>query len=799
MTLLTNDDWIWLHQESEIPHQYVCFRKIVTLEAMASDSWADISADSDFILYLNGQEVVRGQFSDYPERKTFTRVDAAEYLHAGKNSIAILAYYRGEDFFEYRKGRPALCFALSCGETTVKTDSTWKAIQHPAFKSGPMPRVTGQMGFTTSFDARNDIPWTESEFDDSGWPSAVVQDSSLFGTLIERPVKPLLILEEDPAKIVAQGSVRRTETSGSAAKIMSRSLLQTLHARDLFKMPKHPPVYEAFPPTPSDYVRTSGGARLEVLPADDADGRFVTVDLGKEDVGLLTFSIDAPAGTVLDLGHGEHMDEGRVRMYVGGRNFADRYVCREGLNQYTLPFRRLGARFIEVHITNFHRPIFIDYIGLKPLKAPIDDRGWFKSSDSLVDKAYEVGKRTLDLCMHEHYEDCPWREQSLYGYDSRNQALYGYHAFGNYDFAAASFDLLGRGIHDDGILELCAPGRMNVTIPSFSLVWMNSVAEHWLYSGNSVLFDTFKDQIDFMLKKACERRDRQTGLYRPVSGEEIWNFYEWMDGLAGTIGGENTDDRLDAPYNLFLHESLGSYAWMLGQKGLDSEAVTVQAIRRELGKSIFQAFWNKERILLSTYLESGEQVHYADLVQVLALNQGIIPEQHVPAVMKTIYEESLYPMTLSSRIYEVRTLMHLDAKAREFVDRRIYRDWGSMLYKGATSFWETAFGGDDFDLAGSLCHGWSALPTYYFGAYALGVFPTEPGFKKFKIKPYPGTLCRASGAVPTPEGVIQVHWRCTDVGLIIEGEGPRSLTPEIETWPEVKIAGFEWNGNTVSE
>lgn len=38
--------------------------------------------------------------------------------------------------------------------------------------------------------------------------------------------------------------------------------------------------------------------------------------------------------------------------------------------------------------------------------------------------------------MHEHYEDYPWREQALYAFDSRNQALYGYYAFGNYDFAA---------------------------------------------------------------------------------------------------------------------------------------------------------------------------------------------------------------------------------------------------------------------------------------------------------------------------------------------------------------------------
>jgi hypothetical protein len=37
-----------------------------------------------------------------------------------------------------------------------------------------------------------------------------------------------------------------------------------------------------------------------------------------------------------------------------------------------------------------------------------------------------------------------------------------------------------------------------------------------------------------------------------------------------------------------------------------------------------------------------------------------------------------------------------------------------MLENGATSFWETIEGEAAFDKAGSLCHGWSALPVYYY-------------------------------------------------------------------------------------
>ena len=43
-----------------------------------------------------------------------------------------------------------------------------------------------------------------------------------------------------------------------------------------------------------------------------------------------------------------------------------------------------------------------------------------------------------------------------------------------------------------------------------------------------------------------------------------------------------------------------------------------------------------------------------------------------------------------------------------------YPSYGYMLREGATSFWETICGADDFGDAGSLCHGWSALPVYYY-------------------------------------------------------------------------------------
>ena len=51
---------------------------------------------------------------------------------------------------------------------------------------------------------------------------------------------------------------------------------------------------------------------------------------------------------------------------------------------------------------------------------------------------------------------------------------------------------------------------------------------------------------------------------------------------------------------------------------------------------------------------------------------------------------------------------------KEYILKDIAAKYSVMLDNGATSFWETETGEKDFEYAGSLCHGWSALPVYYY-------------------------------------------------------------------------------------
>lgn len=168
---------------------------------------------------------------------------------------------------------------------------------------------------------------------------------------------------------------------------------------------------------------------------------------------------------------------------------------------------------------------------LMPLLMP--EVASFSCDDPHAAQLRDVGLHTMHLCMHDHYEDCPWREQALYAYDSRNQMLFGYYAWGNYQFAAASLDLLGQGLQTDGHINLCAPTHRSTVIPVFTYVWVTALYEHYLYSGDDTLLLKFTDSLKAIVDRALARRDPATGLVTIQAEKPYWNFTEWAAGVDG--------------------------------------------------------------------------------------------------------------------------------------------------------------------------------------------------------------------------------------------------------------------------
>jgi hypothetical protein len=71
------------------------FRKRFILESVPERVPARITADSRYLLYVNGREVNRGPVRSQPRRLQYDLLDLAPFLQAGENVIAVLVKYYG--------------------------------------------------------------------------------------------------------------------------------------------------------------------------------------------------------------------------------------------------------------------------------------------------------------------------------------------------------------------------------------------------------------------------------------------------------------------------------------------------------------------------------------------------------------------------------------------------------------------------------------------------------------------------------------------------------------------------------
>lgn len=208
-------------------------------------------------------------------------------------------------------------------------------------------------------------------------------------------------------------------------------------------------------------------------------------------------------------------------------------------------------------------------VGIRPLNYHFSGDADFHCSDHLHNRIFETAKHTLRCCVHQHYEDSPWREQALYAFDSRSQMLFGYYAFGEMEQPKASLRLLALSQREDGLLELCAPGRIPVVIPSFSLMFIIALEEYCRYSGDIAFGEELLPTAQKILE--CIQNHVRHGLVWNFPEPCYWNFYEWTPLLdAEPIFREETlSPSAEAPmqlmYILAMQRMCKIYAY-LGMK-----------------------------------------------------------------------------------------------------------------------------------------------------------------------------------------------------------------------------------------
>ncbi len=717
-----SSQWIW-PKECSGPNQYILARQDFTA-AECENAVLFISADAQYVAYVGGMLVGFGQYADLPGYKVYDEIDISGCLKKGQNHIEIGAYCPVTESSVYRPGRPALIFEVRVGGNIIAASGADTLVAcDPNYKSGEADLITKQMGYTFEYNACAAMP-------EYGRPDVFTHTRSIHA----RPIKRLELSGRADAAIVSQGVYFGDLDGDTIGKRMQ-------YAPMAFRENESMTGLKVQPAFPKEAVRYA---------AEDGGGIWIVADLSKETVGFLDLELTVPQACEILIGWGEHTDDLRVRTYVSGRNFAARFHAKAGLNHFMHLYRRAGLRYIQLFIASHE--VELKYAGVFKVTYPLCELPAFHTADGLHSRIFDVCRDTLKACLHEHYEDCPWREQALYAMDSRNQMLCGYYAFGEYEIPRESLRLLALSLRDDGLLELCAPAAVPITIPSFSAIFVLALEEYLMYSGDEAFVRETLPVARAIVNGMFSRR-AECGLIPAYAGDAYWNFYEWRPGLDGNKKelGEGKATRFDAPLNMLAAEAASRIARMLDLlKMPGARAYRAEAEKLRMDTDHF--FRDPHTGLYYTYRNEQGCWHISELANALSLYCGVCPAENEDIVLQSLTDEKLSPISLSYSIFLFEALLKKGERYARKALGRIARIWGDMLVRGATTFWETEAGGWDFDRAGSLCHAWSAVPLYLYMAYVLGIRPIEPGFAKYEISPVPCGLYEVSGKMMLPDG-----------------------------------------------
>lgn len=430
------------------------------------------------------------------------------------------------------------------------------------------------------------------------------------------------------------------------------------------------------------------------------------LDLKKETVGYLDLDFASSKRQKIKFAYAEHKEGENLAYLIGDRDFSLEFIAKPGQNKFLGTFRRLGLRYLEVFAED---DLDIRYLGVRKVVYPFAKIPR-KLDNPLLQMIYDTCVYTLECCYHDHYEDCPWREQCLYAMDSFNQALAGCVCFENTEQIKSSLRLISYDDRPDGLLSICSPSSSSLTIPSFSLFYVRAVDFYLSKTGDAAFVRLLYPKLESIMGVFFSREEN--GLLQTFDQDGTWNFYEWADGLDGNLG-QRQIKRADLILNGLFALVLPCFEDIQNRLGIAHDYSSFEKRNKRAAR---KAFLKDGFFRMSEDCDVRSQYGNA-----LALLCGYASKEEGEIIAEELMNPSsdLVRSTLSSRPFVYDALLKAEKGNASFILEDIKRTYGRMLADGATTFYETERGWKDFDGAGSLCHGWSACPIYYFDKMGL--------------------------------------------------------------------------------
>ncbi|MBN2851952.1 MAG: hypothetical protein JXQ23_04370 [Clostridia bacterium] len=490
----------------------------------------------------------------------------------------------------------------------------------------------------------------------------------------------------------------------------------------------------------------------------------VVIDFGDMFVGNISFSLNASEGTVLDIYGFENLFEDEID-YTFGLNNGIRYLCREGYQQYTT-LTRLGFRYLILTLRKMKSDCEFFEIFVHQKSHPVGRNGHFRCNDYLINKIFEISRRTHQLCCEDTFADSPTYEQAFWAGDAQVSATVNAYYFGEKELVRNCIRQIPLSRKYTPLLGALMPTDWETAIPLWTMNWIIMVDEYVFNTGDESVIAELYEPI------------KTTLLYYSKFIEEdgafnisAWNMIDW------------------APMDIY------NRGVMTAQQGVLAHCFRIlKNMAEKLGKSdvkVYDPIIEKLLLYIDRKLWLEETSEFADgFTHEYGLSKTVGMQTHIMLYKYNLITDSVKKEIVREKLFN-RPFHWLDVGSpfmlfylfeiwhKEGHDQRILNEisdrWGMMLRYDSSTCWEVFPGFYENSRTRSYCHSWSSAPGYVFIRYILGFSPVEQGFKKVELIIPEVDIKWCEGSVPTPLGRIDVWWSKENGQRIFRAKVPSQI------------------------
>jgi len=756
--------WVWYPSGRCLPNTFVLFRREVSLSVKPKRATGWIAADSRYKFEVNGRRVQWGPAPSDPRWPEADPLDLTAALEAGPNVLGATVLYYGHGDGPWPFGKPGFLFWLEIEQedgqvVKVVSDPSWKAHLARAWQPGQHKRWYLR-ALQEEFDAfLYPYGWTNTGFAmaEGQWLDAMALDGS--------PNKPALstgyyeyvndLLESPAAAELRPRSIPMLEEKLIPVARLAESIWVEWHRppREYFEC--RPPESFAVVRRPSA-VETSPG-QWEIL-LDGKRGCALTFELEEQVVGWPCFTIEAPAGTTVELLiHEAHSAEGSPLL----NNHFDswtRFICRQGRNDFEC-FDFESLRWLQLHIHGVKGRVRVRDVGVRRRVFPWLNEPDVRLSEPPLQRLIAASINTLHNCAQETLVDGMARERQQYSGDCGHQLHAIYLAFGETRQPARYLTTFSQGQTLDGYFLDCWPAYdrlARLVERQFDLTRWGPILDHgvgfnfdcwhhYLYTGD---LEALKEPYPRLIRFAqylhgIRGRD---GLL-PV--ENIGVPSVWIDHNA-----YEQQRHKQCAFNLYtaamLEFALAPLCRAFGDRKQEKAA---RSFGRDLVAAAVGRFWSPEREIFVNnlpWIKEEGKVRLCDRSLATAILFDQLPGKNAGPALRALVEcppemGFSYPANAGWRLWALAKGGRADIILQDLRER-----WATMdsvkLNNTIQEDWQAR---PDSGQQWSHC---AVVPLYIAYMGLAGIRPLEPGFRRVEIRPQPADLSQLELVARTVRG-----------------------------------------------